>query len=597
MNNRIKYRLKQSESKKDINEDSFTQVGFIGENRLLPVGEINHIVDVGEEFNKERNSSFIYRIKGTVCPLFSNPLMNPESKGNRPGVNNNKNGYGHDVFNDVLFKSDPRFKGSDFGAPDLNFKESYNEYLTELDGWFGFYDPDITKAGFCEYYDIEPTRDKFDLNSYTNKNWEINITYPYDSDTGHTVVDGGLLVIDAITVNVGGKNMLAMATSTYHGLETGDRVRLSNMPSTTYNGDFTVKRLGLDDGTYMDNYFVIDLESTGSAFSTGRMKKVFGGQESVYYLRKFKTLINVGDYEMYPLAFSKTLFNDQNYQFIINQDVDVEGLTDNLGRPISELYLTFIKTDSRNMFGPIKSGLDLEFLGGNIGGSNASDPKRNISNVRQIHDGLSTPFYSHNPLPNESNIYVDYMRPVGSGNKDWFYGDVVEYNKYTLKETVLADVLHRFNTVQREGATSFGSLANGPRREGYLYKPHHLYKIREFSSYIEQGDSTTADVPYYREDLGDGRLLWRDLLDIGVYEGTTNLLDYPFTNGAHYLHQNICFKTIRQDPFGVYNLYYEGNPNGEDRSIPGGTFDPADPRGDALNAADNFKVKSSENVC
>ena len=50
MNNRYKYRLKKNESKSDVNEDSFSQVSFNSERSLLPVGEINHIVDVGEEF-------------------------------------------------------------------------------------------------------------------------------------------------------------------------------------------------------------------------------------------------------------------------------------------------------------------------------------------------------------------------------------------------------------------------------------------------------------------------------------------------------------------------------------------------------------------
>ena len=61
MGNRLIYRLKENESKADVNEDASLQIGFTGEKRLLPVGEINHVVDVGEEFNKERNSNFIYR--------------------------------------------------------------------------------------------------------------------------------------------------------------------------------------------------------------------------------------------------------------------------------------------------------------------------------------------------------------------------------------------------------------------------------------------------------------------------------------------------------------------------------------------------------
>jgi hypothetical protein len=591
MDNRYKYRLKKNESKSDVNEDSFSQVSFNSERSLLPVGEINHIVDVGEEFNKERNTFFIYRLQGTVCPLFGNPLMNPN--GNSTSSSLNKLGNGLDIFEHNLFTK-PQI-GNDMGYP-----EAYNKYLIERDGWFGFTEPDITKPGLCDFYYVEPGKDKFDLNSYTSitkpyKNWEITVTYPYDTYSGHTVVGdtalniNGLLIIQALSVIVGGKPMIALATSTRHGLENGNKIKIINSTISPIDGIYTVKRLGLDNGDYIENYFVIDEDPTGLPLSStvpiaveGRLQKMVGSEPSIYYLRKFKKLIvNNGDYEMYPLAFSNTIFNDGNYQFVINQDIDLEGLKDNLGRPISELYLTFIKTDSNGTFGPIQSGLDLENLQ-----ENKNDV--NLSNVRIIHDGTTTPVPTHLPLPLEGNLYNSY----NAGYNDEFYGDVVEYNRFTLTETVLSEVLHRFNTKTRENSTNSGT-ARGPRREGYLYKPHHLYQVREFSSYIEQGDSLTGGIPDYREDLGDGRFLWRDYLDIGFNDAVNPGVEYPFTNGAHYMHQNICFMTTRQDPYNNYGLYYGGDTTGSYTNT--NPFDPADPIGDAIT--DNFTVKSSQNVC
>lgn len=569
MNNRYKYRLNQKKSKSDINEDSFTKVLFGGERRLLPVGEINHVVDLGEEYNKERNSTPIYRLQGTITPIFSNVLMNPNESGG--SVITPKNN-GLNTFDNDLFKKDIRGTSS-FGKEDLTYPESYKKYLKELNGWFGFYEPDIAKEDtLCSFYDIEPTRNRFDLNSSltrltpngtttTDKNWELTITYPYDSDSGHTITNNGtrngLLIVGTKAIIVGGKDMIAVASSAQHGLETGDKVSLFDFSASPseYNKVFTVKRLGLDDGSYKENYFAIDLDpltpiTIGTL--TGRMARLIGEQESVYYLRKFKKIINNSDYEMYPLAFSKSIYNDQNYQFVINNDINIEfddqgnPITDNLGRPISELYVTFIKTDSDGMFGSLKSGLDLEYLTGNL-----IDEK--ISNVRKLNYDISISSLAHIPL--EDNIHTSYT----SLSKDWFYGDLVEYNKYSLEEVKLANVLHRFNTNNRENTTNNSSnLARGPRREGYIYNPHYLYKVRDFSTYIEQGDSSVFGVPDYREDLGDGRLLWRDFLDIGVSNGIGDELDYPFTNGAHYIHKNICFTTGRQDPFGGYGMYYNG---------------------------------------
>ncbi len=571
MKGRIRHRLNIFRSKLDINEDTFVNVSLSGDLKPLPPGEINHVLNVGEEFNNERQYSTIYRLIGTITPLFSNPLMNMRTTGLVPtdfGTSQSisEDGLGLDVFDRDIFKKEP-FSIQSIN-PTLSFSEAFNKGLAENDGWFGFFDPDITKVGSCSFYDIEPTRKRFELGSYVNNNWKITITYPSSVDTTHITVNGGLLITGSEEVTVGGVPMVALTTATYHGLSNGDKVRLTNMSNIGYDGDFTVARLGLDNGDYQNNYFVINLNPNDVTLGvvSGRMKRLVNGQESEYYVREFEKLLdNDGNYEMYPLGFSNNVFNDKNYQFIINQDIDVYGLTDNLGRPLSELYLTIIKTDSNGMFHNVQSGLDLEFLPNNL------TPKE-LSNVRKITYDTTT---THTPL--ESNILLSNSK---------FLGDIVEYNKFELIEKPLTDVLHRFNTKNRE--ISFGnSVAMGPRREGYLYKPHHLIKIREFSLFIEQGDENTIGMPDYAENLGDGRYLWRDLLDIGVFDGG-ELLDYPFTNGAHYIHQNYCFMTMRQDPFSLYDLYYEGDRFGQQ-------FNPPDPIGETIT--DKFEVKQSDDGC
>ncbi len=155
-----------------------------------------------------------------------------------------------------------------------------------------------------------------------------------------------------------------------------------------------------------------------------------------------------------------------------------------------------------------------------------------------------------------------------------YYGDLVEYNKNEVKETILAEVSHRFNTLNRETSApldyvnSVGSnppltthINLGPRQEGYFYKAHNLIKIREFSSYVEQGDKFTEGMPNYAVNLGDGRYLWRDLLDIGFNESNDKPLDYPFLNGSHYMYENYCFYLRRQDPFNDWGLFWSTFPN------------------------------------
>jgi hypothetical protein len=145
-----------------------------------------------------------------------------------------------------------------------------------------------------------------------------------------------------------------------------------------------------------------------------------------------------------------------------------------------------------------------------------------------LHNG-TTPFTSHIPL--ETNININNVE---------FYGDLVEFNKFEVKETVLIDVTHRFNTNNRETGANISyvsvigespittNIDLGPRQEGYVYKPHSLITIRSLSSYIEQGDTSVVGIPDYATDLGDGRFLWRDILDIGFNENGSTIIDYPF---------------------------------------------------------------------
>ena len=42
------------------------------------------------------------------------------------------------------------------------------------------------------------------------------------------------------------------------------------------------------------------------------------------------------------LGFSRTIYNDNNAQLIFNDNIELKGLKDNLGRDVSEIYLTII---------------------------------------------------------------------------------------------------------------------------------------------------------------------------------------------------------------------------------------------------------------
>jgi hypothetical protein len=237
-------------------------------------------------------------------------------------------------------------------------------------------------------------------------------------------------------------------------------------------------------------------------------------------------MIENDDYESYKLSFSQNVFNDVITQFVFNEDIDISDLKDNLNRPLTQIYLSIIKTDSNNLFTNVSAGIETPFIP-ELNKSGSIPYLLDIPAINKIHNGVAngTPFIPHNPLTQDVNI-----------NDDLFYGDLVEYNERQVKETTLAEVSHRFNTINRETSPSITFYVSnteqkttnlGPRQEGYFYKAHHLIKIREFSDYIEQGDQYTVGIPDYAVNLGGDRYLWRDLLEIGANQSNDKALDYP----------------------------------------------------------------------
>ena len=590
---RIQQRLGIEASKKSVNTDTYLKIDIEGKQRLLPPDEINEVVNINERFDTERQRSPYYRILGTINPIFTNALFNLNDTVKLDLYTWSGFNYKDQVKNEYRFY-------------DPIYPNVLNKYLKEKDGWFGYFDPDIRKSGFCNFYDMEPKRERFsfipDATSSTPvKNWELTITYPYNIDSGHTMVNNGLMIIEAVPAVVSTREMTAFGMPCLHNLVIGDIVRITG--TTGYDGDHEVVRTGLDNGDLMPYYFVIDLPPTGQTSSNpinlSRMKKIVDGVESTYYFRKFKKIktrntaaIETDDYETYKLAFSENAYNDSITQFVFNEDIDIGDLKDNLGRPLNELYLTMVKTDSNGLFCRVSSGIETPFIA-DLNTSSINTVLLEIPAINKIHNGFGVPFTSHVPL--ELNINIS----GGTVNSNDFYGDLVEYNVIDFKETILAEVSHRFNTLNREiSGTSMTYILNpandatqqsattntvflGPRQEGYFYKAHHLIKIRQFSTYVEQGDEFTVGIPDYAVDLGDGRYLWRDILDIGFNQTDAKALDYPFVNGCHYMYDNYCFSVRRQDPFNNWDLYHYKFP--------------ADPIGQRIT--DKFITNSAEDVC
>lgn len=440
-----------------------------------------------------------------------------------------------------------------------------------------------------EMIDMYPGRDMYSFvpkyNKYKNrleKNWDYCLTYPALSDTQHeSVCDAnsgakGLLCEiqgDKVFANFidkfGGLEglFLNLKSKIKHGLRKGDTLNLTFYSgSTKYEMPTPVEVTAVGSyGNDKDFYFSVKTdyvvygmlsllgeeiedvntksvaERLDNAKISIRFRKRLNGIPCEYYLRQFKKIKNLDNGKdlmssSMKLGFGTNIYSDDAVQILFNDDVKIGGLTDNLGRPLSEIFLTIIKRNAGHIewyengvygsdsvefshcFGRISSGLDM--------------PKDMYDyNVRMLHNiekdnrlGIleNVIFSGRTSAPSalENDISID---------DDVFYGDIVEFSPSTYTERIIGDVYHRFNTAQRETLNEdFKNLfydeivyddfevsndnddeipdfkvetkaynESGddfyPANifpEGYYYKPHYRIVLREFEGRLRQGSHT-----------------------------------------------------------------------------------------------------------
>jgi hypothetical protein len=81
---------------------------------------------------------------------------------------------------------------------------------------------------------------------------ELTITYPSSTDSTHNIVNGGLLIINALSVTSSTRTMVAFGVACKHNLSVGTTVKITG--TTGYDGSYDVVRLGLDNGDLIDYY-------------------------------------------------------------------------------------------------------------------------------------------------------------------------------------------------------------------------------------------------------------------------------------------------------------------------------------------------------
>lgn len=358
-------------------------------------------------------------------------------------------------------------------------------------------------------------------------------------------------------------NSTAISNSWYDVSQVATISGYTLAPNKKYFVDASGNKYYLVNGKYVN----LDLDSQHISY-----KKVVNGIECNYYVRIFSKVPNFknasavtsSEYDIYKddsklikeyqgsdydfeshvsrLAFAKNIYGDEIGEVVFTDDIDISNLKDNLGRPLSTLYITFLKSNGgyKEWYGfdnvPIYPSSDKvtysHCFGALTCGYETSDESiytNGINSINKINNiggdamGVDVSYINKDWRNSQSNgtenshsndtknSYFNYTEVAYGVDKN-FYGDLCFYDEYNATEVSIQPMMYRFNTAQRESILSSNddvidkfsgynyddivyddydisntftvktSQVSGTnsRKEGYYYKPHYPIEIKMF---------------------------------------------------------------------------------------------------------------------
>ena len=227
------------------------------------------------------------------------------------------------------------------------------------------------------------------------------------------------------------------------------------------------------------------------------------------------------------LAFARNIYSDEIGEVVFTDDINIANIHDNLGRPLTDIYLTIVKNNAGykewygydGAYAPTASTVEFSHCFGKItcgfemsdestGDTYANNIKL-ITNIKGINTGYAVDTINNRDdeevfvrlglTPDEINFNTDVH----------YYGDLCCYDNYNAVEQSIQNIMHRFNTAQRESKLAdkgdhFSTFVydeiyrddydtgdeyviktytqsdcnNKP--EGYYYNPHYRIRIKSF---------------------------------------------------------------------------------------------------------------------
>ena len=440
------------------------------------------------------------------------------------------------------------------------------------------------KPNSSAFTNLNPTEQDFLLNL---SNFRFIGSYKRVIGVSKDDIDNNTTITSTSVTSINNGQQTKVTVSNPHGLSKGFYVEMPYTGGSLVNDDFTgIFRI---DSIVDDNNFIIDANINTVNNNTSVTYKVVDAIASDYMIRVFKELTDINDYVIDKTAFAENIYKDGTFLINFIKDVDTNGLTDYLGRPLSELFVGIIKRAGSKDYdwapvvshfshiirgqegntdtglgdpgsSPIPGVLPVTSYGGALVAGKTTEP---LENTYGISDYPSKRQGGDNIVIVQNEITsVDYHYGTDTTSDGKYLGDLVEYNRGELSERVISDIYHRFNTTWRAFGYYNGCDGFAGAYEGMYYKPFHRYQIKKWADAVEAATPPAAQpddpfsayteaiqfegVPTYAEEV-QGLKIWRDLLGPGNFDSVGGL-DYPFLNGGHYLYNNIKITLRRQTP-------------------------------------------------
>ena len=304
------------------------------------------------------------------------------------------------------------------------------------------------------------------------------------------------------------------------------------------------------------------------------------------------------------LGFANTTYGDDTTEIVFTDDIDTSYLRDNLGRPLSDIYLTIVKNNKgyKEWYGIHSnihinsSNVEYSHCFGKVNGSfllsefyresYLAGIRTNLRDVRDITANSYEDEMSLFTLSNDIKLRPDYgfqdEDEIEFDNDFEYYGDICCYSPVECDEQIIQMAMHRFNTVQREIsqinaiAKSYFKCGDERCKNGVL-ETDEIYndEYTLYYSKTDYGDPYQRFVNGQNNKISNSSMPFMD--DIYLWH-TTNYRYSGMTNfreGYYYQpHYRISVKTVSntlsQDKaiqYEIYEVIYTGKKTDKDRDI------------------------------